>query len=76
MHPTDKCCLDEYGDIRRNGMMKDKLKFFDGLAREVEPLGNCCTCGKEAHVRIYGGEPGDYCSDCAFEMLKRINGMK
>jgi hypothetical protein len=42
---------------------------------DEEEMGNC-KCGKKASVRSYGGEPGDYCFECSFEMLKRINGMK
>lgn len=55
--------------------MEEKLKFFDGFAEESKPVGNCCKCGEKACVRSYGGEAGDYCFDCHFEMLKRINGI-
>ncbi|WP_169911319.1 hypothetical protein [Evansella clarkii] len=36
-------------------------------------MGSCCQCEKSAVVRSYGGEPGDYCSDCHIDMLNRIN---
>lgn len=56
--------------------MEDKLRFFEGFADEEKPLENCCKCGEKACVRSYGGEKGDYCFNCHFEMLKRINEMK
>jgi hypothetical protein len=50
----------------------------DSIIKETfdeEEMG-MCKCGKKASVRSYGGETGDYCFDCYFEMLRRINNME
>jgi hypothetical protein len=54
--------------VERSGLIK-------AILEEEKPIETCCKCGKKAHLRSYGGETGDYCFDCHYEMLMRINGM-
>jgi hypothetical protein len=55
--------------------MNDEIGMVKAILDDDKEMG-LCLCGKKATVRSYGGEPGDYCFECSFEMLKRINGME
>lgn len=56
--------------------MSSNFGFLEAIFDDCEPIENCFKCGKKALIRSYGGESGDYCFDCHFEMVERINSAK
>lgn len=59
-------------EIKLLEQQKELLHKQKNTEKEIE----LCNCDNKATVKSLGGEAGDCCWDCYFEMLKRINKIK